>query len=194
MTDDMAPTIAPKSDQLGFEDVRPPIKHTITIIEARVLKGSEQPVELHTREFPGRPYKPGKSMRRVLVAAWGADSSVYAGRSLEIYGDPDILFGGQKVGGVRISAMSHIDKPLAVSLTVTRGKRAQFTVQSLKDAPAPTPTPADQIQKALNAIRNAPDASKLAGIWAHVEKLGLADKTELIDASNQRTEELRGDA
>ena len=42
-----------------------------------------------------------------------------------------------KVGGIKIAAMSHIDAPKSVSLTVTRGKRAAHTVQPLKDAPPP---------------------------------------------------------
>jgi hypothetical protein len=50
---------------------------------------------------------------------------------LRLYGDPDVKFGGQKVGGIRISHLSHIDAPVEVSLTVTRGKRAPFIVQPL---------------------------------------------------------------
>ena len=87
----------------------------------------EQPVELHNAEYPGRPYKPGKSMRRVLIAAWGTDASVYVGRKITLYGDPTIRFGKDAVGGIRIRALSHIPEPLTVALTVTRGKRAPFT-------------------------------------------------------------------
>jgi len=132
---DISDTTAPKSDQQNFDDY---VGGSKTVTVSEVKSGSaEQPVELHLVEFPGRPYKPGKSMRRVLVAAWGAEASAYVGRKLTLYGDPSIRFGKEAVGGIRISHLSHIDKPLTVSLTITRGKRAPFVVQPL-EAPKDT--------------------------------------------------------
>ena len=125
----IAGTTAPKSDQQNFDDYAAGPK-TVTVTE--VKQGStEQPVELHLAEFPGRPFKPSKSMRRVLIACWGSEASVYAGRKMTLYGDPEVKFGGQTVGGIRIGALSHIDKPVTVALTVTRGRRAPFTVQPM---------------------------------------------------------------
>ena len=133
MTVDISETTAPRSDQINFDDLAN-APRTVTV--ADVKKGSaEQPVEVHLVEYPGRPYKPGRSMRRVLVAAWGADASVYVGRSMTLYGDPEVRFGGQAVGGIRISHLSHIEKTLTVGLTVTRGKRAPFTVEPLPAEP-----------------------------------------------------------
>jgi hypothetical protein len=94
---------------------------------------AEQPFNFHLAEFP-RVWRPGKSMRRVLVAAWGADASTYAGNRVTLYCDPTVQFGNDTVGGTRISAMSGIDKPLKVPLLVKRGKSAVFTVQPLPDA------------------------------------------------------------
>lgn len=131
---DLTASIVPRSDQLNSDDlVAAPV--IVTIKEVRA-GNSEQPVEVHLEEFPGRPYKPSKSMRRVMVQAWGAEASQYAGRRLKLFRNPDIKFGGMVVGGIEIEAMSHIDKPLSVSLMVTRGKRKPFTVQPLKAAPA----------------------------------------------------------
>lgn len=126
---DIAATAAPKSDQQNFDDYASSSK-TVTVSE--VKQGSaEQPVEIHLVEFPGRPFKPSKSMRRVLIACWGSEASVYAGRKMTLYGDPEVKFGGQTVGGIRIGALSHIDKPVTVALTVTRGRRQPFTVHPL---------------------------------------------------------------
>jgi hypothetical protein len=47
-----------------------------------------------------------------------------------------VQFGGDTVGGTRISHMSGIDKPLKVPLLIKRGKSSMFTVQPLPDAPA----------------------------------------------------------
>lgn len=126
---DIIKTTEPKSDQQNFDDYIGGPK-TVTISE--VKRGSaEQPVEVHLVEFPGRPFKPSKSMRRALVAAWGAEASAYVGRRMTLFGDPTVKFGGQEVGGIRISHLSDIPEPLHIALTVTRGKRAPFVVQPL---------------------------------------------------------------
>ena len=115
-----------------------------TVTVAEVTQGTaEQPVNVELVEFPGKPFKPAKSVRRVLAAAWGTDASKWAGRRLTIYGDPSVRYGGKEVGGLRVSHVSHIDKPITVALTVTRGKRAPFTVQPLPDAPPVPPIPED---------------------------------------------------
>jgi len=130
---DISDTTQPKSDQQNFDDYLAGPK-TVTISEVRA-GSAEQPVELHLAEFPGRPYKPGKSMRRVLVACWGPEAAAYVGRRITLFGDPSVKWAGQEVGGIRIAALSHIDKPMTVSLTVTRAKRAPFTVEPLPAEP-----------------------------------------------------------
>ena len=140
---DLTHTIQPNSDQVNADDLMSGERTvTITGVEAG---SSEQPVFVHLDEFPGRTYRPSKSMRRVMVAAWGKEASVYTGRRMTLYRDPEVTFGRDKVGGIKISAMSHIDKPLAIALTATRGKRALHKVAPLPDAlqPQPEPTEAD---------------------------------------------------
>ncbi|MET0992975.1 MAG: hypothetical protein ABWY20_02370, partial [Mycobacterium sp.] len=129
---DISATTAPRTDQQNFDNYLAGPK-TLTISEVKAGT-AEQPIEIHLVEYPGQPYKPSKSMRRVLVVAWGPEASVYAGRQFTLYGDPTVKFGGSVVGGIKISHLSHIDKPVKVALTVTRGKREQFTVQPLPDA------------------------------------------------------------
>ena len=125
---DISDTLAPNSDQLDAVDLLGgPRIFTIT----KVAKSdSEQPISVTLAEFP-RVWRPGKSMRRVLGFCWGTDASVWAGRQVELYCDPDVKFGGDKVGGTRISRLSHIDAPKSVPLLVTRGKSALFTVRPL---------------------------------------------------------------
>ncbi len=129
---DITQTTAPKSDQQNFDDYVGGPK-TVTI--SKVSAGSaEQPVDIQLVEFPGRPFKPSKSMRRVLVAAWGQETDVYIGRKMTLFGDPTVKFGGVAVGGIKISHLSHIDKELKIALTVTRGRREPFIVQPLADS------------------------------------------------------------
>ena len=127
-------SIAPKSDQLNADDL---MAGPVTVTISEVTKGSaEQPVDVHLVEFPGRAYRPSKSMRRIMVSGWGAEASTYAGRRLTLYRNAEITFGRDKVGGIEISHMSDIDKPLTVALTATRGKRKNFTVTPLPAARA----------------------------------------------------------
>jgi hypothetical protein len=71
-------------------------------------------------------------MRRVLVHCWGADGNVLRGRRLTLYRDENVQFGGIKVGGIRISHMSHIDREITMALTATRAKRTPYTVKPLR--------------------------------------------------------------
>lgn len=120
----------PKSDQLNAEQLLTgPM--TITITDVRVGSGDEQPVIIHYEGENGRPYKPCKTMRRLLTFAWGFDGRTWAGRSLTVYNDPLVRFGGAEVGGIRISHMSHIAKDINLALTSTRGKKAPHVVKRL---------------------------------------------------------------
>lgn len=126
---DLTDSIAPNSDQLNADDLMAGPR-TVTITEVRA-GSDEQPVDIHLAEFPGRPWRPSKSMRRVLVAAWGKQSAPYIGRRVTLYRDPEVTFGRDKVGGIKISHLSDIPKQLKVALTVTRGKRAPHVVDVL---------------------------------------------------------------
>ena len=138
---DITDSLAANSAQQNYDEYLAGPK-TVTVAE--VTQGTaEQPVNVELVEFPGKPFKPAKSVRRVLAAAWGTDASQWTGRRLTIYGDPRVRYGGKEVGGLRVSHVSHIDKPITVALTVTRGKRAPFTVQPLPDAPPVPPVPED---------------------------------------------------
>lgn len=137
---DMTDAIAPRSDQMNADDLLGDAR-TFTIRE--VTQGSsEQPVNVHLVEFP-RPWRPSKSMSRVLVTAWGKEAANYAGKKVTLYRDPDITFGRDKVGGIRISHMSGLSQPLTIALTVTRGRRAPYKVDPLPDD-APTTAAVDE--------------------------------------------------
>lgn len=130
---DLRDTIVPKSDQLNAEQLLSgPI--TITVTDVRRGGGEDQPVIIHYEGEGGRPYKPCKSMRKVLVFAWGADGSLWTGRSMTLFNRPDVKFGGEEVGGIRISHLSHIDRDIAISLTATRGRKEQTRIKRLDES------------------------------------------------------------
>lgn len=121
-------TIAPKSDQTNYDDL---ITGPITVIITSVSRGSkDQPVSIGL-DGGRQPYKPCKSMRRALIKAWGDNGSEWVGRSLTLYGDPSVKFGGVAVGGIRISHMSHLNGRFCMMLTTTRSRRSEYCVDAL---------------------------------------------------------------
>lgn len=176
---DLTPTLAPKSNQLNADDL---IAGPRTITITRVTAGNaEQPVAVYYEADNGKPWYPCKSMRRVLVAAWGADASTYVGRRVTLIRDPEVSYGGIKVGGIRISHLSNMDGPLSIALTVTRQKRAPYRVQPLPAAASPAPAPpATQEDPAAGAMRVCQAAGlSPAGLVAMVQELSSGTATEL---------------
>jgi hypothetical protein len=185
MTDvNMAAFTAPKSDQLNADDLIGGPR-TITVSGVRANDGGpEQPVSIDFAGDDGKPYKPCKSMRRVMVHVWGADAKQYIGRSMTLYCDPGVQFGGMKVGGIRISHMSHIDKAQTMALTATRAKRAPFTVHPLQTpAPPPTPVPVQLFAPAeVAALLAAYDAATTAEKFTAAEQLRKDAWTRVLPA------------
>jgi hypothetical protein len=122
---DMTPTLEAKSNQLTSDDL---IAGPKTITVTKVTAGSaEQPVAVYYDGDQGKPWYPCKSMRRVLVAAWGADAKGYIGRSMTLFRDPEVSYGGIKVGGIRISHLSDLDSPLSIAFDGGRARSDRRT-------------------------------------------------------------------
>lgn len=127
---DISSTIVPKSDQLNADQL---LNGPLTIIVTRVTMrdGEEQPVSVFYDGDKGRPFKPCKTMRKLLAYAWGANAAEWTGRAMTLCHDPDVKFGAEVVGGVRISHLSDITSDIRVSLTSTRGKKAMASVRKM---------------------------------------------------------------
>lgn len=163
MTNDMSKAIVPKSDQMNTDDLIGGPK-TITVTKV-AIKDGEQPVSIFFNGDNGKPYKPCKSMSRVLVDSWGADANKYVGRSMTLYRDPTVTWGGLAVGGIRISHLSDIEKDKVLVLTATKQTRKPFTIKPLpaqKAAPVAVPaTPPDP------ALVEAGNAASTGGVEAY---------------------------
>lgn len=128
---DLSKTIEAKSDQLNADDLMAgPRTIEITKVSAN-QSSSEQPIAIGYKGDNGRTFYPCKTVRRLLVSVWGPNGSEYVGRSVTLYRDPTVKWGGMEVGGIRISHMSHIEKPVTIALTATRGNKRPTTVQPL---------------------------------------------------------------
>jgi len=148
---DLSSAIEAKSDQKNADDFLGGPR-TFQIERVEVRGGQDQPVWIHLVGEQGKPWKPSKSMTRVLVQAWGPDGDTYAGRLVTLFRDPEIKWAGEAVGGISIAALSHIDKMFSMKLTVSRGKRKAITVQKI-EAPAQQSqeVPTDVIETATKA-------------------------------------------
>lgn len=152
---DMRQAITPKSDQTNSDDlIGGP--QTITVTKVTIIPG-EQPVAIHFAGDAGKPYKPCKSMSRILVAMWGPDAGAYAGRSMTIYRDPSVKWGGMEVGGIRISHLSDIKRETVMALTMTKGNKKPFTVRPLQIAQVAAPATGPTIQGEARTAPPAPE-------------------------------------
>jgi hypothetical protein len=180
---DMTPTIIAKSDQLNSDDLTGGAI-TVKIRDARVSESGEQRVSIFYDGDNGKPFKPCKSMCRVLVTAWGDDSRKYIGKLMTLFRDPDVTWAGMKVGGIRISHMSDIgsgDKTLP--LTVTRGSKKAYTVKPLVTA---VPLTDDEIRdlKRGGELAAKKGTAELKSWWKRLggikqQQLGAAWLTEM---------------
>lgn len=170
---DMSQVIIPRSDQINAEDfIAGPA--TFIIEGVAISPGTEQPVNIKLVGEP-RVWRPCKSMSRVLVAAWGPDANVYVGRSVTLYRDPKVKWGGLEVGGIRISHLSHIERDMVMSLTATKGKRAPHKVCVLEAASDSPPkqqrqTPEEWLANYKGAVETAPDLDALANVQQKASK------------------------
>ena len=175
-------SIKAKSDQLNAADL---IGGPIVVAIETVTKGpKDQPWELHI-SGGHQPYKPCKTMRRLILNQWGNNPSVWIGRRLQLYFDPSVLWAGVRAGGIRISHMSDIRGATDIPLPVSRGKSALYHVEPL--AP-PTPM-VERVASACKAYEQCSDAATL-------EKLDnrISDLISEVDGEQQTQIETARDA
>jgi hypothetical protein len=167
-------TLAPKSDQLDAIELSQP--RTITV-RAVTAGSGEQPINVYFDGDDGRPFRPSKTVRRILREAWGNRGSDWVGKSATLYNDKTVKYGGIEVGGVRVSHVSHIDSPLTMMLPVTRGKFAKYHIQPL----VPLRIPTDKFKAVLKRMAAAEDESTLLAIAKEINE----------EASDQQREQAR---
>ena len=133
----MRSTIVAKSDQLNADDLIGSVGKIIRITRVTVKEGIEQPCIIHFEGDGGKPYKPCKSMCRVLIFCWGDDGADYVGRRLKLFRDKNVTWAGQAVGGIRIAEMSDIPNNQTMPLTMAKNSKKPYTVRPLKSEGSP---------------------------------------------------------
>ncbi len=156
---DITDALAPTSDQLDAVELVNPRTFTIDTGSALGQREGKTVAEIRLADFP-RVWRPSKGMLDVLAACWGTDAKQWVGHRVTVYNDPEVMFGRDNVGGIRISHLSHIDKARSVTIRASgAGRKKPWRVEPLADA---TPT----------TLATKANAELLAEIGA------LADRTE----------------
>ena len=155
---DISDTTVAKSNQLNAADLVG--KELVIEITQSKKPGGEQPVSLHYKDDNGKPYKPCKSMRRVLQRAWGKDMAKYVGQKLLLHTDDKVVYGGLETGGIRIKAMSGISGPMITVLQERRGKFVPYTVDPLQEGGYKAPDGEELMKLAADAANAGTESLK----------------------------------
>lgn len=186
---DISKALVAKSDQLNASDLTgAPIVATI----AAVRQGdAAKPVIIDLVGMDGRPWKPSKGMLRVIAHGWGVESDAWVGRSVKLINNPEVIYAGEKVGGVEVIAMSHIAGDFTIPVRISQKKVKQHTVSVLAE-PSTEPWLA-QWQAITNALTAAgyegdgPQMLATAGqvigaAWDHPNKISAEDAQRILAA------------
>lgn len=177
---DLSDTIIPKSDQLTADHLLAgPINITITTMSRGT---SEQPVVIGYAGDDGNPFKPCKSMRKIMIAAWGENGRTWVGRKIRLYRDPAVKLGKDIVGGIRISHLSHIPSTMVVSVLGPNRRKVQYIVEPLVESPVAPP---------VGSLDQAREEELIAAIWAATshDEISTIDSDAMAEckAANDRS-------
>lgn len=187
---DISAALVAKSDQLNASDLSgSPIVATIAAVTVR--KGEAKPVIIDLAGMDGRPWKPSKGMLRVIAHAWGTESDAWVGRSVKLANNPEVIYAGEKVGGVEVIAMSHIDGDFTIPVRISQKKVKQHHVAVLAE-PVTEPWQA-QWQAIKNALTEAgyegdgpamlaTAGQVIGGAWEHPNKISAEDAQKILAA------------
>lgn len=186
---DMAQFTEAKSDQLNSDDLLAGPR-TITITKVTGQDG-DQPISIYYEGDNGKPFKPCKTIRRVLLGVWGRYANEYVGRSMTIYRDDKVTFGGLEVGGIRISHMTNIDKETIVVVNKSKGKKVGMKILPLV---AQADKVADGVKALIERIKTGEDVTAEPAVvkqreWLAKNRPELAAEVDAALSSVQPAED-----
>jgi len=144
---DLSDTIQVDSSQINSADLFEPRIFRLVGIQ----RGPDQrrPIE-YRLEGEDKVFRPCKTVRRILVKAWGKDGNDHIGHLVRLYCDPTVRNPkGTVVGGTRVNGLSHTTK---TTITVSAGQSGmkEHKIEILHDAPHPALTHIERAEAALD--------------------------------------------
>jgi len=164
---DISHTLIAKSDQLNAADLARPV--VITVRSVRVVD-EEQPVCIDYGE--NRPaWKPCKGMRRLLAQVWGTDTDTWIGHRVELFNDNGATWAGKAVGGIRVSAISGIDRGMSYNMRTSKKSHTMYKIAPMEKAQPVDASAARGKLVAYAADRGVTEAQIVAFLAHHGSKL-----------------------
>jgi hypothetical protein len=158
------------SRYISKDDVQNPIVAVIDTVRFDTIKGDggdeDKPV-VYFRDGV-KPMILNNTNWMAIEDAYGAESDDWTGKQIEMYCDPGVMFGGKRVGGVRV----RVNKA-AAKMTLEQANAVQFVAKS-----GETMTIGKLDITKLDLILSAPSLERLHEP-ARIRKEALANAVEL---------------
>jgi hypothetical protein len=185
---DFSDTIIAKSDQLNASDIAGSI--TIKIADAKKLQDPDQPIHIFYEGGGNKPWKPCKTMRRVIAQVWGSKVDL-KGRSITLVCDPKVTWGGAEVGGIRLTHMSHMagGKQVVLPVRVSRHKVEKYVVLPLATDTKPVASIEPETLLDTDALYEAGKEAALGGVESYLAWRNALEPDE-IEAVKSMNKEL----
>lgn len=176
-----------KSDQLNAADIIGADR--VIRIRDVIVKKTDQPITIYFDDDNNRPWKPCKGMIRIIAECWGVKSEEWIGKSIKIFRNPDVIYGGEKVGGIQIRAIEGLEKPTAFTVALNRKKRIKLTISPLSVIASEYPQ--DKFEQAFPAMQSAMQAGKmtLQQVIAQCQKTGQLNPEQIAALENAAPKE-----
>jgi hypothetical protein len=173
-----------KSDQIDADDMIGNITMDVTI-EAVKRGTSEQPIQLVLKETE-KFYRPNKTFRRALIGCFGDEPANWVGQRLRLARDPNVMWGGVKVGGVIVSHAS-IEAPMVFMLQAKRGKKSAVSIDVIPPIQKPTPMPQEVKAKGATLRGEKPVRGTISGDPSEGDLSGIAEPPPAADKPDGAT-------
>ena len=180
-----------KSDRMNYEDfITGPQSFTIERLGKKNDQGNDR-LLIFMKGRPDTPFWVPKGMAKCLAnpSGWGnAPFSEWIGRSMTLFGEPTVVYGGKELGGVRISHISHIDAPYTTKISLRRGVRIDYEIQKMaSDLPVAALYSAEKFDTALPAMLSTIKSGKmtLMQVIARCQQTGTLTADQLRQLKQQ---------
>jgi hypothetical protein len=173
---DLDAWLAPKSDQLNADDLigGPRI---IRIRKVKITKTGKQDGTIWFDGDNDKPWKPCKGIGRILRGAYGLPEN-WIGKYVEIFRDPEAMYGGKKVGGIRIKGLSDIKADYETTFTLSRTVRDNIKIRKLVIRPT-------REDKALDVLQAEGTAAAARGMESYKAWFETLTKSECATLKEQ---------
>lgn len=158
------------SQYVSKDDVESPVVWNIAGVSKVEMPddegGKKTPPVMTFKEDHAKPLILNNTNWMVLEDLYGDDSDKWIGHPIELYKDPSVMFGGKRVGGVRVRkpnghAPEVTRAAMVEELTALRAKIKELKPDLLPAKPTPEQIAGDGLNAQLTAHQTLLEAIKL---------------------------------